>query len=272
MNIENYYKNQNIVSYDHNKVWIDKENDKYYFYKKTTEFEVKNLRLIREKLFNKFISIFEKKYELSVPQTIDFQNNLLKLEYCNGKNLELYLKDKKTHDLGVTFLNVLLNFFIENSIYWIDFAPRNILISDNKIIFVDFEKGFMKKNTTIKNYLRNHVYEEYSLFLLTDERCYQAEYVFTLKSEKNSLIQVNSIKSDRYRIIAKLRGYSQYMTKQDYLNILKLIIDVETPYVEKDNIFFPGVYLDKFMVKLCSNRSVEVYAKEVLRLYKKTHE
>lgn len=269
MDNENYYKNQNIVSYNQNKVWIDKENDKYYFYKKTTEFEVKNLRLIRKKLVNKFVSIFEKKYELYVPQIVNFQNNLLKLEYCNGKNLELYLKDKKNHDLGVTFINVLLNFFIENNIYWIDFAPRNILISDNKIIFVDFEKGFMKKNASIKNYLRNHVYEEYSLFLLIDERCYQAEDIFTIKNEKNTLIQVDSIKSDRYRIIAKLKGYSQYMTKKEYLEILKLIIDVETPYVEKDNILFPGVYLDKFMVNLVSKKPVEDYAKEVLRLYQK---
>jgi len=59
------------------------------------------------------------------------------------------------------------------------------------------------------------------------------------------------------------------MTKQEYLKILKLIIDVETPYVEKGNIIFPGVYLDKFMVNLLSKNPVEEYAKEVLRLYKK---
>jgi len=59
------------------------------------------------------------------------------------------------------------------------------------------------------------------------------------------------------------------MTKQQYLKILKLIIDVETPYVERGNIIFLGVYLDKFIVNLFSKNSVEEYAKEVLRLYKK---
>lgn len=269
MNSKDFYNNQSIVSYDQNKVWIDKENDNYYFYKKTTEFEVYNLRLMREKILNKFICIFEKRYDLSVPQIINFNNNLLKLEYCNGKNLELYLRDKKSHDIGVIFLNELLRFFIKNNIYWIDFAPRNILINDNKIIFVDFEKGFMDKNTNVKDYLRNNVYEEYGLFLLNSERFYQAEDIFSIQNENNSLVPVDLIKSDRYRFIAKLSGYNQYMTKQEYLKILKLIIDVETPYVEKGNIIFPGVYLDRFMVNLLSKNPVEEYAKEVLRLYKK---
>ena len=59
------------------------------------------------------------------------------------------------------------------------------------------------------------------------------------------------------------------MTKQQYLKILKRIIDVETPYVERGNIIFLGVYLDKFIVNLFSKNPVEEYVKEVLRLYKK---
>ena len=126
---DNFYKNTQIVSYDSDK--------------KGTIEEANNQRIIKKLLTNKKITICGTKYTLTCPEIYSVSDGVIEMEYFDGTNLELFLKDRSTRKMGVEFLNTLIKFFIDNKIYWVDFAPRNVLISSDTIVFVDFEKGIM---------------------------------------------------------------------------------------------------------------------------------
>ena len=97
---------------------------------------------------------------------------MVKMNFFNGVNLETLLLIISTRTEAIIFLNKLLEFILLNDFYWVDFSPRNILINknDKKICFVDFEKGLSFKENNLIHFFRNHVYEEYSSFLLLNER------------------------------------------------------------------------------------------------------
>lgn len=270
MNIENYIKNKEIVSYDDNKTWIEESNDIIYFYKKGTQEEYDNQVNIKLMLDNKRVIVNEKEYEISCPQVYDINDGIIKMEYFDGVNLETILKNDNKHKSGVLFLNKLITFFVENKIYWVDFAPRNILISNKKIMIVDFEKGIMNKNEKLEEYLLNHVFEEYNLFLLKEERLFNSLNIYNFNEEKNNIkINVDSIQSIRHKCLAKLLGHNETILYREYLDIIKLIIEVEEPYINEQKIVYPGVILDKLIQDNIDKNPIELYSKEVLKLSKK---
>ena len=161
INKPNFYNKEFIVSFDQNKVWIENSNNINIFCKKTTKEEIKNIKKITKLLNNKKITINKKDYIFKIPEIIKWDNKkqILYSQYCDGTNLEFYLRSKKTHKKGVIILNELLKYFISNKYFWKDFAPRNIIIKNNIIYIVDFEKGINRK-LNHKEYLRFNVLEE----------------------------------------------------------------------------------------------------------------
>ncbi|MBE6156249.1 MAG: hypothetical protein E7161_00680 [Firmicutes bacterium] len=270
----NIFNGEVIVSFDPNKTWTINVKEKIIFCKRTIENEIKNLKKMKKLLLKKEININNKKYEIVVPEisSWDIENNILYMQYCEGKNLEFYLRNEKTHKEGVEYLNALLNFFIENRIYWIDFAPRNILIGKGKIYLVDFEKGIAPKNIKIYNYLRNHVYEEYCLFLFEDERIFNLDFVFKIRdTEKNDFYYLKDIKSYRIKAIARHLGYHNTLTNEEYLNIWKMLILVEEPKLINNNIYFGGVDLDKIFINKDYFLALDEYSLKIIEMYERLY-
>lgn len=268
----NFFNGQNIVSYDPDKTWCELTNDKLLFYKRTNINEYNSIKKMTKilKNNNKFL-IDNIEYRIKVPNIISWNERklILCLEYCEGINLEFLLRNCDTHNYGKLMLNALLDFFIQNKLYWSDFAPRNIIIDNTNIFIVDFEKGIMKKDTLLLDYLRNHVYEEYGLFLLLNERKYFIDEIFNCNEEDDSVYDLDKVESDRCKKIAQISGYREKITKKEYLNIVKMIIEVEIPYMNNNEILFPGVYLDQIMTNKSLLDPLDDYSKEVIRLYNK---
>lgn len=266
----NFYDGEVIVSYDSNKIWEEIVNDNIIFYKKTKVNEVKNIIKMNKLLQNKNININNHKYKLKVPNIYNWDNNkeILSMEFCKGKNLEFYLRNENTYTEGQLILNKLLDFFIKNKIYWLDFAARNIIVGENKIYFVDYEKGFARKNIKIKEFFRNHVYEEYCVFLFLKDRKYNVDEILNLRREKNSTFNLSEIKCKRCYKIAQLLGYTKTITKKQYLDILKMIITVQEPKIINDKFYFPCVELDKIFINETKEKALEKYCKKVINLYK----
>jgi len=270
----NIFNGEAIVSFDPNKTWAINVKGKIIFCKRTIKNEIKNLKKIKKLLLKKEININNKKYEIFVPEIIswDIENDILYMQYCKGKNLEFYLRNKDTHTEGVEILNSLLKFLIDNKIYWIDFAPRNILIGDDKIYLVDFEKGIAPKNINVYNYLRNHVYEEYCLFLFKDERIFDLEFVFNIRDEeKESFYSLKDINSQRIKSIARHLGYDDILTSEEYLDILKMLILVEEPKLIRNKFFFSGVELDKIFIKKDYFLALNEYSLKVIEMYEQLY-
>ena len=259
-----------IVSYDKTKTWITNINDMYIFNKKTDINEFNNLNLAKEMFKGYSILVENKGYEIYVPNIIswDNHNNILQLEYCEGINLEFILRDKNTHEKGVLILNSMLDLLVSNKIYWSDFAPRNILLSEHRICIVDFEKGFMDVESKLVDVFRNHIYEEYCLFLLSNERKNYVDNIFDIRTSEDDIIKLDNLKNNRIREIAKLLGYKESILKSDCLKILKMILEVEEPYVEDGKYIYPGVILDKYMINNVSDNPVLDYSKKLIELYK----
>lgn len=267
--INSFFNGQHIVSYDPDKTWCELTNDKLLFYKKTNLNEYNSIIRMTNLLKNNKLSIENREYKIKVPSVIswDEEKFVLCLEYCEGINLEFLLRNSDTHDYGRLILNALLDFFINNKIYWSDFAPRNIIIDNTNIFIVDFEKGIMKEDTLLFDYLRNHVYEEYGLFLLLNERKYFIDEIFDNVLEEDRVYNLNEVESDRCKKIAQLLGYKEKITKKEYLNIMKMIVEVEIPYFDYDKIIFPGVYLDEIMTDKLLLDPLNSYSKEVIKMH-----
>lgn len=230
--------------------------------KKTTIEEVEFLLLA-----NKFIdgleniTIFSKEYKIKTPKLYEYKGGCLVMERCFGENLELILRDKNRHHIGVEILNSLLNFFLKNNIYWQDFAPRNILISENEISIMDFERGISRDCSSISDYFVNNVYEEYAAFLLPEERIINIDKALFIENDYN--ISIEKIKSKRIRTILKTMGFNDSCNLSDYYLAAKMIIVNETPYKNNYNLMFPLINLEIYMKKY----GYEKYAKKIIGGY-----
>lgn len=247
-NSYNYEKNITIISYDPNKTWLEELNNRVVFRKQSSEKEKNNIELFAKQIENKNIFVFNKKFSLNIPKIYDWnkENQILTMEYCKGVNLEFLLRDTKTYNYGHTILDKLLKFMIDNKFYWVDFAPRNVLINDDKITLVDFEKGFEAKDT--REYLRNHVYEEYGSFTFLEDRMYNPNEVFdTTDEEEEYSYAISKIGPRRIKTVARLLGYKEVLTRKEYLSIIKMFIIAEEPYRNGDEVIFPRVELEKVL-------------------------
>lgn len=263
----NFNNKECIVSFDPIKTWVEQTENLIAFCKKTNIDELKNIKKINKIILNKTIKIDDKTYNIKTPKVIrwDEATKILYLKYCNGKNLEFILRNEKTHKEGVVILNNLLTFFIKNNIFWCDFAPRNIIIGEDTIYIVDFEKD-IKSNLNYREYLRFNVLEEYCLFLFEEERIYNVDDVLFQPKEKNIKYKFENIRDKRYIYIAKELGYENVLTKKDYLFILKRLIEIETPKIIKNTFYFLGVELDKIFRNHKKEKALQIYSKKILKL------
>ena len=160
-----------------------------------------------------------------------------------------------------------MKFILKQHFYWQDFAPRNIIVSNKSIYFVDFEKGLNFSTNNLQEFFRNHVFEEYSSFLLPNERLILADYIFSPTSEeKNLKICVSDIQVKRIKSIAVALGYTDTISMTTYLDIQKMIIKAEEPFIDSEaNIVFPRIELSKLLEYKNSDPSAyQKYANEIL--------
>ena len=214
------------------------------------------------KTFSPF-SFQGKEYNICTPNVYDFSNGKLTMERCFGDNLEILLRGSK-HSVNALLVNELLKYFIENKFFWKDFAPRNIMINDNYIYIMDFERGLVLGSININDYFANNVYEEYSAFLLPDERQISIDEALPLNINCEN-ISATGIESKRIKTILKQLGYTTSCSLKDYYEAVRMLINAETPFVSKGEIIFPLVELEDYI----KENGYEKYAKRIIKEYGK---
>lgn len=258
-----------IISLDPTKTWCERLDGRFVFKKITNKEEVDLLRYAHDVLNGKKIVTSRQIFSINVPEVLDWDNqaSLLTMSYCEGENLECLLCTSSTRAFAVDLLQALLKFIIANHFFWYDFAPRNILVGSNAIYFVDFEKGIDNSIKHIKPFLRNHVYEEYSSFLLKSERLFEADYVYSLyDGETDITIYISDIKVKRFKAVALQLGFTDTILLSELLKIQHMIINAEEPYMSDDGIIFPRVKLVKMLEDKLKNPQVYVdYAKLIVK-------
>ena len=263
-----------IISFDSERIYTTNDNGITYLNKNTKHTEIENLKKTKEYLLKKSINIIGNEYRIEIPKIHDWneETKMVKMDFFNGVNLETLLRIISTRTEAIIFLNKLLEFILLNDFYWVDFSPRNILINknDKKICFVDFEKGLSFKENNLIHFFRNHVYEEYSSFLLLNERILNGEEIFKLQpSEKNITINKNEIKIKRVKAIANKLNYPNIITQEQFLEIYRMFLIAELPQIVSEQIIFPRVELEKILeTKKTNPLAYEEYADKILELVK----
>ena len=258
----------NVFSFDEKKIKISDN----CVHKISNIIEYQNLLHLREKLKGSKILIDNKRYTLYIPHVYSYHDGMIKMEYFSGNNLELLLRNPVTHNYAVKILNGVLLYIIQNEIWWSEFAPRNILISNNTICLIDFEKEIDSFNNKIL-FLRNHVYEEYISFIFYKERIFDDDQIFKLQdNENNFYFPISDIKIKRILYLAKLYLKKNIISYQDYLFLYKMITNVETPYISNEGEFvFPRIHLGTLLIdKEIDNNAYNNYCSEVIKRYEKS--
>lgn len=239
-----------VISLTKDKVRQINYDGKHSYEKKTTTKEVQNLKIATQFLNQtNTIVINNKSYKIKVPEIYcwnDKSNNLI-MEECIGDNLELMLRNPQKRIFGVNLLHHIMKFILDENFYWHDFAPRNILFnnSNSEISLVDFERGISLDSTINKlSFFRENVYEEYVAFLLPEERPISSNEIFTLHNESNPTLEINSLTSNRIKLLARRLGFSNTISYSQYLNIIQMLITAETPFKKGNNIIFPIIELE----------------------------
>lgn len=264
-----------IISFDNERIYTTLDKGVTYLNKNTTQQEIENLKMAKEYLSSKTAKINNNEYKIEIPKVHDWNEDTktVKMDFFNGVNLEKMLRTTSSRTEAVLFLNKLLEFILLNDFYWVDFSPRNILINkeNKKICFVDFEKGLEFKNNNLIRFFRNHVYEEYSSFLLLNERILNGEEIFKLQQlEKNITMNKNKIKIKRVKATANKLNYSDIITQDQFLGIYRMFLIAELPYYVNDEIIFPRVELEKILeTKKTNHIAYEQYADKIIELVKK---
>lgn len=81
-------------------------------------------------IFRKKNNISGCRFEIKIRKIIEWRGDifLLKLDFCEGENLELLLRyDIENRSLYVKLINLLLKYMKYNKFWWEDFSPRNII-------------------------------------------------------------------------------------------------------------------------------------------------
>lgn len=257
-----------VISFDSQKLWLENTESSIIVHKKSSVQEKDNLIKAKAFLANKNIKIGDTCYSIQVPDVYSWNShiNTLSMSYCSGENLELLLRNPNTRNSSIPFLQFMMRFILSQHFYWQDFAPRNIIIADNTIFFVDFEKGLNFSVDNLRSFFRNHVFEEYSSFLLPDERLISAEQIYSPSiEEKEKQIKLSDIKVKRIKYIAMALGYSDLIPFPEYLRIQSMIIKAEEPFIGNSGIVFPRIELVKMLENKMVDPSVyQKYASEVL--------
>ena len=137
-----------VISLETGKVIIkDKE-----VIKKSSLLELNNLLSASKIIKGQDIYVGEVNYTIKVPEVYDFVDNKIIMERCYGDNLEIMLRNNNFHEKGVLYTNQILKEFLQKKFFWKDYAPRNILIDNNSISIMDFERGIDMENTELIYY------------------------------------------------------------------------------------------------------------------------
>lgn len=229
------------------------------FIKSTNKVEYNQLKQARKFLKNKKINIDNKEYKIRTPDLYKYEYNKIYMEKCEGKNLELLLRNKDTHDNAVLYINALLQYFINNGFYWRDFAPRNIIINEDEIILVDFERELSFGKCDIGEFMKDNVLEEYSAFLLDEERIIHTNDIYN----GQNFYSMPAKSSKRVETIAKKLGIETLDSKM-YYDIIETIIKREEPYIDNDgSIIFPLVYLENLLI----HEGYDKYADKIVEVW-----
>lgn len=207
------------------------------------------------------INLNGKKYVIKVPKIYNFENNVLTMERCFGDNIELVLRNNTTHKYGSYLTNEILKFLLLNNVYWQDFAPRNILIDDNAITIMDFERGITDTLKSLQLYFVNSVYEEYGIFLLPSERYFKMDDYLTSNDEY--VVEIDNISSKRVKKILNILGYNYTCPISKYILAVKMIIVNEEPRFVNNKLIFPILELEEYL----KNNGYEAYAKRIVGDY-----
>ena len=262
-----------IVSLDKERIFTSTEgNNTVYLNKKTSKIELENLKKAREYICSKTINIKNYEYSLQIPQVKNWneEQNIIQMEYFNGMNLEIMLRDCQTRKNAIIILNKLLEFILINNFYWVDFSPRNILINERnkQICFVDFEKGLSFEYHDLINFFRNHVFEDYSSFLFYSERILDGKDIFkTRVNEKSILVNKNNIKIKIVKAMINLLNYPTIITQDKFLEIYRMFMIAELPKKINNGIIFPRVELEEILeLKNQNNMAYNEYANRIIQL------
>lgn len=230
-----------VISLETGKVIIkDKE-----VIKKSSLLELNNLLSASKIIKGQDIYVGEVNYTIKVPEVYDFVDNKIIMERCYGDNLEIMLRNNNFHEKGVLYTNQILKEFLQKKFFWKDYAPRNILIDNNSISIMDFERGIDMENTELIYYFLDSVYEEYSSFLLPEERIFKMEDVFEI--EDNKMIHITGINSKRVRNILQKLGYTNNIPLHIYALTVKMIVVNEEPYLQNNDIIYPLIELEDYI-------------------------
>ena len=250
-----------VISLEKGKVTI-KENE---VIKKSNKKELNNLLHAHKKINGQNIFIMGTDYNVVVPEVYDFADGNIIMEKCYGNNLEIMLRNNKTHSMGVEYNNQILKEFIKKKFFWKDYAPRNILVNHNSISIMDFERGIDEENVHLLEYFLDSVYEEYGAFLLPEERFFKIDDFFNTKSD--SIISINEIGSKRVKKILEVMGYENTIPFGAYVLAVRMIVINETPYVKDNDIVYPLIELEEYI----ANEGYEKYTDRIIwGYYEKT--
>lgn len=265
------YIDKDIFSIDRSRYFIKDENGRKIFCKKNTTVNEYNYLLLAKQIISNYTSLKVRgcSYKICIPEVYDYRDNIIEMQFFDGNNLELLLRNNDTHRQGVEFLNNLLTFLMENGFGWIDFAPRNILIGNGEICLIDFEKELSNSIIDEIAYLQNHVYEEYSSFIFENERLLSIDDVFPSKISNSYDIDIDSIKIKRCKYLCELLYNKSQINILDYYVAWKLILEAELPFVFNNSMFFPRLYLSKLLKdKTFSNEPYYNYANKIIEVSK----
>lgn len=253
------YINNDIFSIDKSRYFIKNGNKNSKIFCKKSTFNEYNALLFARQILSTYapLRIDDCDYKIRVPNIYSYQDNVIEMQYFNGHNLELLLRNKDTHLQGVKYLNNILTFLIDNGFNWVDFAPRNILISNDEICLIDFEKDLSSSIEDKRKYLQNHVYEEYGSFIFEDERLLSIDDIFSLDKFNDDVIYIDSIKIKRCKYLCELLYNKYKINTLEYFTAWKKILKAELPFIFNDEIIFPRLYLSKILEN--KNHSIEPY-------------
>ena len=96
--------------------------------------EIKNIEIARKALTNKTILLENDVYMFHLPKIYDYKDGCIFMEFLQGDNLELDLRNSTKHQDAAQDTNDLFQYMYENQILWKDFAPRNIIIDRQRHI------------------------------------------------------------------------------------------------------------------------------------------
>lgn len=251
----------NVLSFDSSRVRIDR--DRYgnrYVYKKTTDTEWENLRRARTHLTQVPLFVRSSQYGsvrvmAAKPVLWDEKTSQLSTPLYKGRNLEFLLRTTLgNHRPNVLdFTKRLFEGFRTHGFMWGDFAPRNILWSQDRrrLHLVDFERELYLHTEPVAHkefaeYVSRYSREEFSAFLMPHEQLVVFNDITDRDAPQHKLVLIKQIHSKRKRAILDVcfclsTGECPVQTLR---TVEELMTNVATPFWVNNRIITPIDVLD----------------------------